>query len=135
MSSSIGLGHEEEREAVKLPVFTDEKGDSLVEVLVAVAIIAIVFTVFLAALSTGSLSVKVVHERVTAENIARSQLEHVKETGFITGTDHYTPTAISHPGYSATIAATTIYTGVQLITITVYHNGPVFTIGNYKVDR
>jgi len=121
---------------VKLAAFTDEGGAGLVEVLVAVAIIAIVLAIFLSALSTGSLGVSVVHERVTAENIARSQLEYVKETDFIAGTDHYTPTAISHPGYSATISATTIYTGLQLITVTVSHNGePVFTIENYKVDR
>jgi prepilin-type N-terminal cleavage/methylation domain-containing protein len=115
--------------------FTNEKGTSLVELLVALAIIAIVFTALLTALSTASFSVAVVRERVTAENIARAQLEHVQKTGFIAGTDYYTPTVISHPGYGATIAATTIYTGMQLITVTIYHNGPVFTIGSYKVDR
>ncbi len=114
----------------------DGRGASLVEVLVAVAIIAIVVTIFLYALSTGSLGGGVVRELVTAENIARSQLEYMKETDFIAGTDHYTPTTISHPGYSATISATTIYTGLQLITVTVFHGGEaVFTIENYKVDR
>lgn len=118
---------------MKLAAFADARGASLVEVLVAVAIMAIVLTIFLSALSTGSLGVSVVHERVTAENIARSQLEYVKETGF---TDHYTPTAISHTGYTAAISATTIYTGVQLITVTVSYDGePTFTIEEYKVDR
>jgi len=118
------------------PAAFDGRGASLVEVLVAVAIIAIVITIFLSALSTGSLGVSVVHERVTAENIARSQLEYVKETDFIAGTDHYTPTAISHPGYGATISATTIYTGLQLITVTIFHDGEaVLTIENYKMDR
>jgi type II secretory pathway pseudopilin PulG len=114
----------------------DGRGAGLVEVLVAVGIMAIVLTILLSALSIGGLGVRVIHERVTAENIARSQLEYVKETDFIAGTDHYTPTTISHPGYSATISATTIYTGMQLITVTVYHNDErVFTIENYKVDR
>ncbi len=120
---------------MKSIAFADERGESLVEILVAVAIMAIVLTAFLAALSTGTLSVGVVHERVTAENIARSQLEHVKHSGF---NDHYTPAAISHPGYTAVISATTIYTytGLQLITVTVSHNGePIFTIENYKVNR
>jgi len=120
---------------VKSAAFADEGGAGLVEVLVAVAIMAIVLTIFLSALSTGSFGVSAVRERVTAENIARSQLEYVKDSDFIAGTDHYTPTAISHLGYSAMISATTIYTGVQLITVTVYHNGPVFTIEDYKVDR
>jgi len=79
----------------------DERGESLIEVLMSVAIMAIVFTAFLSALCTGSFGVTVVRERVTAEDIARLQLEHVKETGFITA----------------------------------LHNGPVFTIGNCKVNR
>lgn len=120
---------------MKLAAFADERGTGLVEVLVAVAIMAIVLTIFLSALVTGGLGVNVVHERVTAQNIARSQLEYVKDGDFIAGTDHYTPTAISHPGYTAAISATTIYNGVQLITVTVSHNGPVFTIEGYKVDR
>jgi len=130
--SAVGLGHEEERWAVKSTAFGGERGDSLVEILVAVAIMAIVLTIFLSALSTGTLSTGVVHERVTAENIARLQLEHVKHSGF---NDHYTPAAISHPGYTAVISATTIITDLQLITVTVYHNGPVFTIEDYKVNR
>ena len=121
---------------MKLAAFADERGTGLVEVLVAVAIMAIVVTIFLSALFTGSLGVGVVHERVTAENIARSQLEYVKESDFIAGTDHYTPTAISHTGYTAAISATTIYAGVQLITVTVSHSDKnVFTIEDYKVDR
>ena len=104
----------------------------------SVAIMAIVLSGFLAGLSTGAFSVAVVRERVTAENIARLQLEHVKETGFITDADHYTPTEISdsHPGYTAAISATTIDTGLQLITVTVSHNGEtLFTIANYKVNQ
>lgn len=121
---------------VKRTVLTNEKGESLVEVLVAVALAAIILTIFLSALSTGVFSVGVVHKRVTAENIARAQLEHVQKTGFVAGTDYYTPTAIPHMGYSAAISATTIITDLQLITITVSHNGEsVFTIGSYKVDR
>ena len=122
-------------ERVKQTVLASEKGISLVELLVSLAIIAITFAAFLAALSTASFSVAVVRERVTAENIARAQLEHVKETDFIVSTDRYTPTAISRVGYGVTISATTIYTGLQLITVTVYHNGPVFTIETYKVDH
>jgi len=118
---------------VKSTVFADERGTSLVEILVSVAIMAIIFATFLSALSTASFGVAVVSERVTAENIARAQLEHVQKTDFIAATDYYTPTAIPHTGYSAVISVTTIITDLQLITVTVYHNGPVFTIANYKV--
>ena len=121
---------------MKSITFADERGESLVEILMSVAIMAIVLSGFLAALSTGAFSVAVVRERVTAENIARLQLEYVKETRFIAGTDHYTPTTISHPGYSAAISATSVYSDMQLITVTVSHNGEtLFTIANYKVNQ
>ena len=121
---------------MKSIAFADERGESLVEVLVSVAIMAIVLTTFLSALSTGSFATRVVHERVTAENIARLQLEHVKETGFIAVADHYTPATISHPGYTAAISATSVCSDMQLITVTVSHNGEtLFTIANYKVNQ
>ena len=119
-----------------MAAFADERGESLIEILVAVAVMALILTVFLSALSAGAFSVAAVRERVTAENIARSQLEHVKETDFIAGTDHYTPTAISHLGYTAVISAATIITDMQWITVTVFYDGePTFMIEEYKVNR
>ena len=52
--SAVGLGHEEERWAVKSTAFGGERGDSLVEILVAVAIMAIVLTIFLDFSETGT---------------------------------------------------------------------------------
>ena len=73
----------EKGETVRLGAFADEGGESLAEVLVAVAIIAIVLSGFLAALSTGTLGVGVVRERVTAQNLARAQLECIKDLPYI----------------------------------------------------
>ena len=149
---SIGPG-EEERWAVKLAAFANEKGAGLVEVLVSVVIMAIVVTIFLSALFTGSLGVNVVRERVTAENLARSQLECIKNHRYITGaipisyTTACTVTQLStYPvdlsisyWYSPTetFTSTAPYdSGMQWITVTVSHNGEqVFTIEEYKVDR
>jgi len=132
---------------VKLAAFADERGAGLVEVLVAVAIMAIVLTIFLSALVTGGLGVRVVHERVTAENIARSQLEYIKNYTYTNGAISY-PTVEHSEDYPITIdisywhSPTQQFTstraadsGMQWITITVSHNGEVFTIENYKVDR
>jgi len=63
----------------------DERGVGLIETLVAVAIVATVLTIFLATLFTGSFGVGVVRERVTAENIARSQLELIQNAPYYTG--------------------------------------------------
>lgn len=83
--------------------FTDDRGATLVEILVTVGIMAIAVTAFLWALSMGSFGVATVRERVTAENLARTQLEAIKASSYITGavpisyTSLYTVTA--PPGY------------------------------------
>ncbi len=121
---------------MKLAFFTGEKGASLVEVVCAVAILAIVLAMFVSAMSTATLGIGLVRQRVTAANIARSQLEYVKEVPFLDGADSYTPTVASPIGYTATISATTVYTGIQLITVTVSYQGePVFTVHECKVKR
>jgi len=136
---------------VKSTVFADERGTSLVEVLVSVAIIAIVLTTFLAALSTATFGVATVRERVTAANLARKQLECIQHHPYIDGAApiSYTTTCTvtqlsSYPmdlsisyWISPTFTITpTADSGMQWITVTVYHNSdPVFTIGNYKVER
>ena len=138
---------------MKVVVFADEKGTSMVELLVSVAIIAIVLTTFLAALSTANFGVATVRERVTAANLARAQLECIQHLSYIDGavpisyTTPCTVTQLSSYPISLTlsywISATTFSSdpaddenGMQWITMTVSHKGePVFTIGNYKVDR
>lgn len=129
---------------MKLASFADERGAGLVEVLVAVAIMAIILTIFLSALSTGSLATRVVWERVTAENIARSQLEYIKDYGTYNTVTETTPgayptiTSIA-PGYTITVTASPITAtnfDIQLITVTVFYDGePTFTIEEYKVNR
>jgi prepilin-type N-terminal cleavage/methylation domain-containing protein len=136
---------------VKLAAFADERGDSLVEILIAVAIIAIVVTAFLAALSTGVFGVSVVHERVTAENLARAQLEYIKNYTYTVGATSYP--IVEHPeDYSITIGISYWYSptgtfttdpsddhdccGMQWITVTVSYNGePVFRALDYKLNR
>jgi type II secretory pathway pseudopilin PulG len=136
---------------VKSTVFADERGASLVEILVSVAIMAIVFAAFLSALSTASFGVAVVSERVTAQNLARDQLECIQDHPYIPGaipisyTTVCTVTALSsYPmdvsisyWYSPTFTSVPADdSGMQWITVTVYHNSePVFTIAKYKAER
>ena len=60
-----------------------QEGVGLVEVLVAVAILGLTLVVLLAAISTGSVGVATTEERVTAENLARSQLEYTKSQPYV----------------------------------------------------
>jgi type II secretory pathway pseudopilin PulG len=139
---------------VKSTVFTDEKGTSLVELLVSLAIIAIIFTTLLSALSTASFGSAEVRERVTAENLARAQLECIQDHPYIIGaspisyTTVCTVTTTSTPSYHTHITSISYWDwsnftsdpeddgGMQWITVTVSHNGePIFTIADYKVDQ
>lgn len=136
---------------MRLAAFADERGTGLVEVLVAVGVVAIVLTVFLSALSTGGIGVSVVHERVTAENLARSQLECIKDHPYITGAIPISYTTvctvtgsssydidfnISYWDSSNFTSTPSADSGMQFITVTVFYDGePTFTMEDYKVNR
>ena len=62
----------------------DQKGQSLIEVLIALAILGIVAVTFLIALTTSSTAIIIADERTTAESLARSELEYVKSQPFST---------------------------------------------------
>jgi prepilin-type N-terminal cleavage/methylation domain-containing protein len=58
------------------------RGLTMIEVLIAIAILGIISITFLSALSTASLSVGLADERTVAESLARRQLEYVKNQGY-----------------------------------------------------
>ena len=58
------------------------RGFTLIEVLVAIALIGIVAVGILSALSTISTTLVVADERTTAESLARRQMEYVKSQGY-----------------------------------------------------
>ena len=136
-----------------MAAFADERGAGLIEILVAVAIIAIVLTVFLSALSTGAFSVAAVRKRVTAENLARSQLECIKDHPYIAGAipiSYITLCPVTAPSaydigvdisywYSPTNEFTSVSaddSDMQWITVTIFYNGELtFTMEEYKVNR
>ncbi len=54
-----------------------EKGFSLIEVALAIALLGIVAIAFLGALATGSKAIFLADERATAESLARTEMEYV----------------------------------------------------------
>ncbi|MBE9482951.1 MAG: type II secretion system protein, partial [Chloroflexi bacterium] len=68
----------------------NEKGFSLVEVLVALALLGIIGAAFLGGIATASKAILIADKRTTAESLARSQMEYVKEQPYITA-DNYDP--------------------------------------------
>lgn len=113
-----------------------QDGASLVEQLVAIALIGLLLVILLYGLSGALLGVRVVDEQTTAANLATSALEVVKRGPFITDTLTYTPTISVSEGYRVQVTASTITAGLQLITASVYHNERLlWRLEGYKVNR
>ena len=123
---------------VRAVVADAQAGVGLVETLVAVAILGVTLTVLLAAISTGSAGVATTEERVTAENLARSQLEYTKSQPYLPAPASYA-TVTPPAGYAVSAEATSIPdsdSSIQQITVTVTRDGEtLLTVEDFKVDR
>lgn len=128
---------------------TQAEGFSLVEELVALAVIALGVMLIIAMISTGAVGVTTQTDHMVAEALARSQLERVKDAAYSAD-----PTAVPYPTEAApapysvaleieywddglgsfTTAMTT--SGAQRVTATVSRGGqPVLSLADLKVDR
>ena len=124
----------------------NEAGVTLIETLIALALLGLIAAAFLSSLSTASKATFITDERATAESLARSQLEYVKALDYVEyvdGATEYSPAPIpsgtDYSDYSVTIDVQLVHAtddGIQKITVTVKHsNKTVLTVANYKVDR
>jgi prepilin-type N-terminal cleavage/methylation domain-containing protein len=114
-----------------------QPGFTLVESLVAIAILGVSAATFISSLSSGSLAVRTLDEQVTTQQLLQTQMEVIKAAAYdSTGTSY---NKISIPNdYTLNIAVTQINSGshIQKITLCVNHAGsPIGTLENYKVDR
>ena len=120
-----------------------ESGVSLLETVVALAILSVIAVAFLSGLTTTSRAVFIADERSTAESLARSQMEWTKNVDYVYDATEYSlapmPSGRDYINYSATIAAEPLRNpddGIQKITVTVKHSGKgVIKLEGYKVDR
>jgi Tfp pilus assembly protein PilV len=116
-----------------------EHGIGLVEALISVAILGLALTALLSAVSTGSMAVSRTDERVTAENLARSQLEYTKSQPYQALPVSYVTVTPSPDDYGVTVAAEPVPGGddsIEKITVTVTRNGEdLLVVEDYKVER
>ncbi|MBL7166721.1 MAG: type II secretion system protein [Dehalococcoidales bacterium] len=123
--------------------FRGESGTTLLETLVALAILGIISVAFLSGLTTTSRAAVISDRRATAESLAQSQLETVKQAVYVYEATQYTPIQVpddvSYTGFSAAIVAEAIESpddGVQKITVTITRSGEdIYVLQGYKVDR
>ncbi|MBI5567852.1 MAG: prepilin-type N-terminal cleavage/methylation domain-containing protein [Chloroflexi bacterium] len=118
----------------KSTIDNPESGATLIEVLVAVGILAAALMILVTALSTGSFAVRSADTLTTASNLAASQLESLKAQTYDASGATYTSLA-APPGYAVSIATNVITAGLQQITVTVTYQGGALAVSNFKVDR
>lgn len=139
----------------------NSRGISLIEVIIALAILGVVSAAFLGGLSTAYRAVAIASERTNAESLTRSELEYIKNCHYADLTSGFsyeipdkpppwdpTRTALDshYAGYSVSVTGEPIDPsthnttaedpGMQQITVEVYHQGKlVLTTNSYKVNR
>ena len=116
----------------------NEKGFTLIEVLVALGLLGVFAAAFLTGIATSSKAILIADERTIAESLARSQMEYIKELDYINGATSYdsAPIPAEHVGFSATIDVVELAAGLQKITVTIdYYGEVVIPLEDYKVNR
>ncbi|MFC2001952.1 hypothetical protein ACFLUZ_05590 [Chloroflexota bacterium] len=113
-----------------------EIGTSLIEAIVALALLGIIGVAFLGGLATTSKSRLVADEHASARILAESQMENVKKQTYAFS---YDPVSIpaEYPGYSAVINIDNMRNGnIQKITVTIkHHDRDIETLESYKANR
>ena len=119
-----------------MKLVSGQKGTTLIEVLIAIAILGMISVPFLTALSTSSGALIIADERTTAESLVRSQMEYVRSQEYdANGTYAEIADADIPVGYDVSLSnVTELMPGLQEITVTVWRDGEaVLTTSTYKV--
>jgi type II secretory pathway pseudopilin PulG len=113
-----------------------EKGISLLETIVALALMGIIAVTFLSALATTSNTRVLADERASAEILAESQMEQIKKQGYSLSYDSV-PIPDEFDSYSAEVLVDNMRNGnIQKITVTISRKGKEVTaLEGYKVNR
>jgi type II secretory pathway pseudopilin PulG len=120
----------------------DDSGFVFIETILAIAILGLVAVFFLGSIGTATKATISSGEQVTAESLARSQIEYVKSCNYQYSATEYPvdPTLEIPYGWSITsISVEPLHCtddGIQKVMITVKQGGQTkFTAVTYKMDR
>lgn len=112
-----------------------ERGTSLLEAVVAIALVAVIGVGYLTATSTGLVGAGIIEERSIAENLARNQLEEIYDLPY---SDVYAASVTTPIEYEITIEVVDLSPPelpdtIQKVIVSVNRNGQgVLTLEKYK---
>jgi prepilin-type N-terminal cleavage/methylation domain-containing protein len=112
-----------------------EKGTSLIEVLVALALLGLIGVSFLSATATTSTVRATADERDSAKILAEDLMEDFKKQDYASSYNFTIPDEFD--GYSANLTVTNMKNeNIQDISVTIIHHGhQVLTLESYKTNR
>lgn len=116
---------------------------TLLETVIALAILGTISVSFLGGLTTASKSAFIADEQTTAESLARSQMEWAKTTDYVYDATGYSPAPIpssqDYADYSAVITVEPLDIpddGIQKIIVTIKHSDKeIIKLESYKRRR
>lgn len=115
-----------------------EQGVSLVEAAVTVVLLGGAVLAMILSISGGALAVQVNDEQVTAQALARTQMEYIKEYPYDPDATTY-PTITAPADYDITVTVGAVpdtTDTIQKITVDIARNEiTLLTVENYKEDR
>lgn len=115
-----------------------EAGVTLIEAAVAVLLLGGGILTMVLCMSGGAFAVQANDQEVTAQGLARTQLEYIKEYPYDAEATTY-PTITAPEGYEITVTVEEVpdtTESIQKITVEVTRNDiSVLTVEDYKVDR
>jgi prepilin-type N-terminal cleavage/methylation domain-containing protein len=118
----------------KTLIVRDEKGFTLIEVLAAIVITAILSLSIYMAISTSTKVLVLTNKQETAKDFAASDMEYIRSLPY---SDTYTlPTpSLAYTNYSQSVLVTFLRTNEQRIDITITWGGKtVFTLTDFRVN-